>query len=373
MKESDSSNFLQILSKHGILTPLTHDPYSFVITRPSGQNNRFDHIVGAIINTFRNEGDSTKIRPVDGFVYGTIEQILPSCQLARFTVEDASNAKIETLLFSSLSIPIEAYPTLFSRILNINNLDEKISDLMKLKKQWELTSYAEWDHHSALRAFVHDVEEWIDENCQMSELHCRLLFNLSITLFTDFFGNLQFSEQLMYLISVMMSAFISDNSKDGCFIANDGTGLTFEEAENNIYWNLKAALLKISKNKMSSLQESLSIRTALSAISSSTLEMLNDHGFTSLDFTFIEAEVFFGYNKKRSEKLLLLVSALASNDINGFRKNGIIASLILLQETLQIIKDNDSFIHKFSIEIRKLDSRLLLYNIERLFASERLI
>ena len=68
--------------------------------------------------------------------------------------------------------------------------------------------------------------------------------------------------------------------------------------------------------------------------------------------------------------LMMLTAAIASNDFNGFRKNGIIASLVLLQERLQTINDVGLFSNSYSIELRKLDSRLLLYNIERLFASE---
>ena len=369
-KESDSAEFLQILSKHGILIPLTHDSYTFVINRNSGQNNRFD-IMNVIKHTFISDNDNVKIRQVDGFIYGTIEQILPTSQFARFTVDDAETAKLDSLLYSSLSVPIEAYPKILSRLLNVDKIEEKLSDMMKIKKQWELTTHAEWDHHCELRIFVHDVEEWIDNNCPLSQLHRKLIFNLAISLFTNLFGNLKYSPQLMFFIKLMISAFISDNSNESSFIANNGEGLTFEEAENMIYWHLKSLWMILSKSKISSLQESLLIRTDLSAISSSTLEMLNDRNLASLEFAFNDADVFFSFGKKRSEMLMMLVSAISSHNITGFRKNGIIASFVLLQEKLQSIGDVNSFINAYSIEIRKLDSRLLLYNIERLFASER--
>lgn len=371
-KEPDLSKFLSLLSKHGILTPLTFDQYSFVISRPpNGQINLFD-IVGAIRNTFKGENENYKARPVDGFIYGTIEPQLPSSQLARFTIEDAKTAKLESLLFSTLQIPIESYSIIISRLLKVENINDKMSDLMKLKKQWELITSAEWKHNCDLRIFVHDVEEWIERNHRLYsfESHCKLLFNIAITLFTDKFGSLKFSNQLMFIIRLVSYVFISDNAKEDNFIANNGEGLTFEEAENMIYWHVKSLWQKLNESKNSPLQESLSIRTALSGISSSTLEMLNDRGLTSLDFSFQDADIFFSSGKKRSEMLMMLTAAIASNDFNGFRKNGIIASLVLLQERLQTINDVGLFSNSYSIELRKLDSRLLLYNIERLFASE---
>lgn len=370
-READISKFLSILSKDGVLIPNSTDQYTFRIIRPHISQNNLLGIVGAIRNTFKSEIDPNKIRPVDGFTFGTIEQQLPTTQFARFTIDDATNSKLESLLFSSISIPIEAYPIIFKRLLKISTeIDIQLSTLMKLKKQWELTTYSEWNHHCELRIFVHDVEQWIESNCSMSsELHRKLLFHIAITLFTDSFGSLRFSKQFMFVIRLMLFSFISDNCNDDSFIANNGTGLTFEEAENSIYWLVKPLWTTISKSKLSSLQESLSIRTALSGISPSTLKMLNDHSVSSLEFAFNEADYFFSYGKKRSEMLLMVAAAIASNDLNGFRRNGILASLILLQEKLQTINDVNSFISGYSTELRKLDSRLLLYNIERLFAS----
>lgn len=368
-KEPDLDKFLHLLSEHGILTPFANDQYSFGINRPSkGQMKNFN-IYNVIRSTFKGD---VKIRPVDGFIYKTIEQQLPLSQFARFTAEDASTAKLDSLLFSNFSIPIESYSIIISRLLQIDDINNRMTDLMKLKKQWELITFAEWNHHCDLRIFVHDVEQWIDQNHQIYsfESHCKLLFNIAITLFTDTFGSLKFSDQLMFIIRLVSYAFISDNANEDNFIANNGEGLTFEEAENMIFWHVKSLWEKMNDSKISPLQESLSIRTALSGISSSTLEMLNDRGLTSLEFAFNDADVFFSNGKKKSEMLMMLVAAIASKDFNGFRKNGIIASLVLLQEKLQIINDNDLFMKSYSLELRKLDSRLLLYNIERLFATE---
>lgn len=372
-KEPDLDKFLHLLSEYGILTPITFDQYSFVISQPTnGQMNKFN-IVHAIRNTFKGDNENIKIRPVDGFIYKTIEQQLPFSQFARFTVEDATTAKIDSLIYSSLSIPIELYSIIISKLLKIEDINGRMSDLMKLKKQWELITFAEWNHHCDLRIFVHDVEQWIDQNSTQNnsaESYNKLLFNVAITLFTDSFGSLKYSNQLMFIIKIVSCAFISDNANENNFIANNGEGLTFEEAENMIFWNVKTLWKKMNDSKISPLQESLSIRTALSGISSSTLEMLNDRGLTSLEFAFNDADCFFSFGKKKSEILMMLSAAIASKDFNGFRKNGIIASLVLLQEKLQIINDNYTFMKSYSTELRKLDSRLLLYNIERLFATE---
>jgi hypothetical protein len=124
----------------------------------------------------------------------------------------------------------------------------------------------------------------------------------------------------------------------------------------------------------SPLKESLGIRSLLSNMSASTLEMLNDRSITSFEFAFEEAVVNFSRGRSAEDALMLTAAALLSPDLRFFWQHGIAVSLVLLQATLQALPVGNpaAFFEGYVSELRKVDARLLLYNIEKMVASTRL-
>jgi hypothetical protein len=170
----------------------------------------------------------------------------------------------------------------------------------------------------------------------------------------------------MLLVFVIFSAFLTGDCLNGKILAQDGAELSDDEAEATVFWHSKVLIEKAAAASFSMLKESLSIWALLSTISVSTLEMLNDHNVTNFDFAFKEAVLLFSSEREVDATLLLAAAAVASGDLRAFYQNGITASLVLLQERLQVVPINrpGAFCEAYAVE-------LLLYNIERMIASTK--
>jgi hypothetical protein len=359
-RDNESTEFLSLMTKSGVFSAVPNNPFSFTISIPQSQPSGF---FGYFNRMYRDIPGIS--RQVDGIVMGAIEQTLPSNSLTRLSPTD-----VNCQLFSNISIPRSVFPTVFSRLLDVKNCPT--ADYLKVKKQWELTSHAEWDHFYGLRVFVRSTDEWLERS---EIVHKRHFFNVCLSLFTYKFGDLKPPNhpQIMFLVAVIFAAFLTGECLNGKILAQDGAELSDEEAESIVFWHAKVIIEKAAAATFSMLKESLSIRALLSTISGSTLEMLNDRNVMSFDFAFREAVLLFSNGRPVEDMLLLSAAAIASGDLRAFYQNGIAASLVLLQDKLQVVAMNrtEAFYEAYTEELKGLDVRLLLYNIERMIASTR--
>ena len=367
-RDSDSSKFLDVLSKANLITGVPGQPFCFTVNAQEGQNllgyvNKFYQSIA------KDAGPGT-VRQVDAVVFGTIDVEVPSRNLVQLTKEDAETSDLKKLLFSTLDVKLELFPIIFDRLLDVGECN--MTEYLKVKKQWQLTSRGQWLHNNAMRVFVHDIEGWLE---LLQSVNTRkVVFNVGMSLFTWHFGETGVKShiQFIFLVFIIFLAYVG-TIRDHEIIGLDQKSYTYEEMENVLFWKSKELVKRVVAATSTPLKDSLAIRSMLSSISASTLEMLNDRSMTSLDFAFYEADSFFAHKRKRLDSLLLTAAAIVSDDITAFRQYGIVVALILAQKKLQEIPVNDAeeFNRRYHEELRGLDTRLLLYNIEKLFAMAR--
>lgn len=364
-KDSDSSKFLDVLSKSNFIAAVPGHPFSFTVTIPESQN-LFGY-VNKLYQSIAKDGSPGTVRQVDAIVFGTTDVELPSKKLAEFTREDAETSDLKKVLFSQLDVKLEIFPVIFDRILNVSSCD--MDEYLKVKRQWLLTSKAQWLHNSGMRVFVHNIEAWLE--LLQSANTKKVMFNVAMTLFTWHFGQIGLKGhiQFMFLVYIIFLVYVG-TIRDKEIIGLDQKTYTYDEMENLLFWKAKELVKRVVASSSTPLKDSLAIRSLLSSISASTLEMLNDRSMTSLDFAFHEADSFFAHKRHRLDSLLLTAAAIVSDDITSFRQYGIAVALILGQKKLQEIPVNDTneFNRRYHEEVQSIDARLLLYNIEKLFA-----
>jgi hypothetical protein len=150
------STFLPFITKAGIFIPVPNNPFSISIPQET-QTSLF----GYVNRFYRQLTGTTPVpgiqRQVDGIVMGTIDPSLHSTSLVPLSPDDVD--KFHSLLFSTIVIPRSVFPALFSRLLAVQTPSSE--SYLRVRRQWELTSHAEWDHNQAFRIFVHDTEEWL--------------------------------------------------------------------------------------------------------------------------------------------------------------------------------------------------------------------
>jgi hypothetical protein len=369
-RDCDSADFLSLMTRHGHFAAVPNNPYSFEISIQAHRPTDLFGYMNRLYHQFSGDQTSPPCRPVDGIVLGTIEPSLPPLQCAALTFDDAESLSLSPAFFSTLLIPIDVYPVIYSRLLCGA---ASIADYLRIREQWQLTSHAEWGHNYGLRVFVHDTERWLDQAAVI--VHKQVFFNVCMSLFTFQFGELSLKNhlQLMFLIKVVFLVFLTPKCTHERIVARGGETLADKDAESLVFWKAKAVIDLAAAANFSMLKESLAIRSLLSNISASTLDMLNDRSITSFDFAFREAVLVFADGRSYEEEILLASAAIASGDFRMFYENGIAASLVLLQEKLQTVPLDrvDEFYRLYAAELRRLDPRLLLHNIERMLASTR--
>jgi hypothetical protein len=359
------------MTRLGHFTAVPNNPYSFTISIHAPRTTDLFGYVNRIYHQFSGDQTPPPVRPVDGIILGTIDPSLPSLQCAALTSAEAESLNLAPVFFSRLCIPIDVYAIIYTRLFS--SAAGPMADYMQIREQWQLTSHAEWAHNYGLRLFVHDTEQWLEQAPLIG--HKQVFFNVCMSLFTFRFGelNLKNHTQLMFLIKTVFMVFLKSKRKQERIVARGGERITDEEAENLVFWKAKAVIDMAATANFSMLKESLAIRSLLSNISASTLDMLNDRSITSFDFAFREAVLVFANGRNYEEEILLASAAIASGDFRMFYENGIAASLVLLQEKLQKVplEKVDEFYRLYAVELRKLDARVLLHNIERMLASTR--
>lgn len=357
----DYAYFLRFIQAHNFLIPTENDPRTFTIKdKSSKKQSGLTDFVNSIVNNNQNN-DQIIRRSVDGFAFKYVESLLPSLKLNTLTKEEAQTIDFSKISLSTLQIPENVFPILVTRLINPPDITEEYSNL---KKQWELTSKDQWNQFLKMRVFVNSVEQYIEKSELTTEFHKQLFFNMALTLFTRYFSKLNCSPELLFSINIIIQCFLTEYADSNGFLTTSNETICFEKAELLIFSHLCQFWEKLSSNSLSVNAESASVRNTLSKISPSTLAMLDDRKLTLLDFVMADANLFFTNGRNLNDSLLLFVSALSTENISIFRKNMICASLILLQEKLQLIPFNDlkSFAETYQVELRFINTRLLILN-----------
>lgn len=358
----DYSHFLRFIQEHNFLIPTEIDPRTFTIQSKSSSKKQpgLTDFVNSIVNNAPNNDEIIR-RSVDGFAFKYVESFLPSLKLNTLTKEEAQTIDLSTVSLSTLQIPEDVFPILFTRLINPPDIADEYSNL---KKQWELTSKDQWYRFSQMRVFVNSVEQYIEKSELTTEFHKQLFFNMALTLFTRYFAKLNCSPELLFCISIIIRCFLTEYADTNGFLTTSNETISFEKAEILIFSHLCEFWEKLSIDSFSVNKESVNVREMLSKISPSTLLMLDDRKLTLLDFAMADADLFFTRGRNLNDSLLLFVSALSTKDVLLFRRNMICVSLILLQEKLQLIPFSDlkSFADTYQVELRFINPRLLILN-----------
>jgi hypothetical protein len=368
-RDAESSDFLALMTRAGVFSAVPNNAFSFAIAVPAGAPSALAAYVNRVYRHWSGTAPAGGARrAVDGIVMGAIDPALPAGPLAPLAPGDAAGGG--ALRFSGLAVPRSAFPPLFSRMLAVRGAP--VAPYVRARRQWQLTSHAEWDHNAALRVFVRDTEQWL---AHAPVAFRQQFFNVALTLFAYRFGVVRPAShpQLMFLIWVVFAAFLTADCLNGRILAQSGAELGDDEAEALVFWHAKALAERAAAAAFSMHKESLSIRALLSTMSPSTLEMLNDRSVISFEFAFREAVLVFSRGRPEDTALLLAAAALACGDLRAFYQNGIVASLVLLQERLQAgpVNQVGQLEEAYSVGLQEIDARLLLYNIERMIASTR--
>lgn len=358
----DFSKFLRFIQARNDLIPTESDPRTFTIKDKSPKKKQpgIADFVNSLVNNKQNE-HQIMIRSVDGFAFKYIESILPSPKLNTLTIEEAQNIDLANIPLSTLEIPDNVFPILVARLINPPDIAEEYK---KLKEQWELTSSDEWNLFLKMRVFVHSVEQYIEKSQLSTEYHKKLFFNMALTLFTRYFSKLNCDPELLFVINILFQCFLTGYADSNGFLTTTNETISFEKAEILIFSHLCQFWENLRTSSDSVKKESFNVRQTLSKISPSTLAMLDDRNLNLLDFVMTDANLFFTRGRNVNESLLLFISALSTGNISLFRRNVICASLILLQEKLQLIPFNNmkSFTETYQVELRFINPRLLILN-----------
>ncbi|KAH0789484.1 hypothetical protein GPJ56_006595 [Histomonas meleagridis] len=324
------------------------------------------------LNNLFNIKNNSATQP-NGLETGVIEASLPFAELAPLKKEDTINVKYSTLHFALLNISMNLYPDIIAGIFPPTNTTQPFEDYLKIKSQWQLITKSEWQHNCNMRIFVHDLEHWLGvRSKQHTEEYNRLFFNVSLTLFFSCFCELKFSEIFATFLEILCFTFIRKKQDKTAFYDSSGKLLTSDEAENWVFWRIKGLWRKITNIQTSELNDSLAIRSILLNISPPTLEMLNERNITSLSFATRNCVYqMFVKGRPKQDALLLVTAALASEDLVKFRQYAIAVALVLLQGKLEDLPNGDFelFSQMYTTEVQKINPRVLLYNVEKMFAS----
>lgn len=357
----DYSKFLRFIQAQNALIPSESDPRTFIIKNQSSKKQPgLTDLVNAFVGK-KPSNDQIIRRSVDGFSFKYIESFLPSLKLNTLTKEESQTIDLSTIPLSTLQIPEDVFPILVTRLINPPDIAEEYS---RLKKQWELTSLEQWNLFLKMRVFVNAVEQYIEKSELSTKYHKQLFFNMALTLFTRYFAKLSSSPELLFCIKILIECFLTEYADTKGFLTTSNEMISFEKAELLIFSHLCEFWEKLLSDSVTLKEESTNVRNTLSRISPSTLAMLDDRKLELLDFSMTDADLFFTRGRNVNDSLLLFVSALSTGSISLFRKNMICASLVLLQEKLQLIPFTDmkSFHETYQVELRFMNPRLLVLN-----------
>lgn len=373
---SDMNAFFEFLRNNIILNPAENNPLNFEIQLKSKSGGG---ILGKVTEALKKTGDSFNfnmnqvkpviIRPVDAYTYGNIVPVIPSTKFEDLTLEKVKTLDLSTVSYSKFNVIDEALPTLFDRLLLTKPEETKTKEYLQIREQWQLTTKEEWNRFVVMRQFTHDLESWITSE-KFSNLHKQLIFNIAMSLFTFLFGDLKFDETLQFELSIIVAIYLDDQLLDDSLITRDSREVTLEEAEILTFWPLLTLYRKIKEGTLSVQQESLKVFTMLENISKSTAEILTDRNYKTLDFALSDSRIFFTRWRDYKINSLILASALSCGNLPVMRQSMLCAALVLLHEELQEIplEMPQVFSEEFSLRLRRLDGRLILYNAEKMMS-----
>jgi hypothetical protein len=370
--ERDVGKFYGVLQGKTELVVNERDPRAFTFVhakrKPEIDALRFLGTIASAIGSQISGSGATlpRKRPVDGFAFGTIEQIWPSVRIKAFTRAEA----LATNDFSTISLPFlqftdDSFAVMFEKIIEFP-VDRE--ECVALRGQWALTTPGQWDHDSKLRSFVHSLDKSLQISPFTTIAVRSLFFSTCMSLFSHRWGDLAFDETLVCLCTTVIRTWFNANLDGEGLTAQSGEALSREEAEVLAF----SRLLKLEQlwraKPINIAEESTAIRSLLNEISPSTLAMLDDRGLKVLDFFLSEGRIFFTRGRSAHDSILLVFCAFLEGDFAVFRKKMVAVILILLQSKLEDvpIKDLNRFAEAFVVELRHIPTRLLLMNLMKL-------
>ena len=341
-------SFLLYLSKNNLIFP--EDSFSFII---------------------RNKNFKNKIKPQRyNNDYEFVEKELPFQEFIEITKQDILNSSLSSFHFSLLNLNLNSYRDFYDKLLLIEDTDNPLEDYISTKKQWQLTTYSEWDHNHRFRIFVYELEKWIDlSNFKLHE-HKQMFFDIAVSLFMDSLGELKFLDNFICFLKILFIIYIRENN-DNSFLDPNGKIILCDEAESIVFWRMKALWKIIIKSNSSVLDDSLIIREILADNFPSTFDLLNERGIISLSFAKKEADFLFIRGRTIQDSLMIFSSAVCSCDLLKYKQYLIATSFVLLKDKLQEIPKDDKKLFKkcYLQEIRNINTRILIYNVEKFLAS----
>lgn len=368
------NTFFSLISQAGIIYQNCNDKLTYIIKDNDLRDAQSFSLSSMISGVFgqgnnNNNKDALK-RPVDGFTFKTIDEQLPDIATHDFNEMDAKQDELENLNLIELNYHEDLFLNIYRNFIKVNK--ELNEDYPKLKEQWKSMTKNQWNHYYKFRVFVSSIEEWLDESFLPTDLHKELFFNISLTLFTHYYGELKFTPRFKGFLEIIYYVFLTDKTEDDMFVFKDGTKLTFENSELYLFgyvcsiWNL------VVKDTTTPNQDFMSIRRILLDTSSSTFQILEEHKINSFEFFKDDYDVFFFLNRSIDDKILLFTAFLLSNNFPLFRQTIICISLVLLHNHLQLVPLNETkfFQQMFCSEFHHLNVKLLLHNYYKLHCKE---
>lgn len=355
--ERDMGKLYQLLHETASLKPRESDPRTFDLF-----DNRNE------ITKFIDKIKQTKtVKHVDGFMYGTIDSILPSMKVSQMSKEAAETCNLIDLNLSAYHFDVACFAVLFERLLGIGDVSEEYE---QLKQQWKLTSVNQWNHDFKLRKFVYELDSWIAKSDMDNEHLKVLLFNVCVTLFTHYYGALEFNNQLICILTTLMFSLFTAVTDDEGLEMTTGSKISYKEAESMLFGYLMK-LTKLVKDTMKNAStEWKKMSTLLKDVSPSSMSVLEERNINTLDFVQPDNDTFFTRGRSRYDSALLMLCALWVGDISVFRTHIDAIAFILLQEKLQetskLPREKHEFLNTFLTELPRIPARLLVLNCTKL-------
>lgn len=355
--ERDMGKLYQLLHETASLKPRESDPRTFDL---------FDNRNG--VTKFIDKIKQTKtVKQVDGFMYGTIDSVLPSMKLNQMSKEAAETCNLIDLNLSAYHFDVACFAILFQRLLNPDDVSEEYE---QLKQQWKLTSVNQWNHDFKLRKFVHKLDSWISKSGIENEHLKVLTFNVCITLFTHYYGALEFNEQLVCILTTLMFSLFTAVTDDEGVEMTTGSKISYNEAESMLFAYITKLTQLVKDTVKSPEAEWRKMSTLLKDVSPSSMAVLEERNIRSLDFAQQDNNTFFTRGRSKYDSALLLLCAIWVGDIGVFRTHIDAVVFILLQEKLQETskqpREKHEFVNTFLTELPHIPSRLLVLNCTKL-------
>ena len=350
--ERDRSKFLQCVKRTMAMEEIDSNHFSLQQSRSK-------------FGMFGRSSSYKGMEQADGLSCKFLERNFSSDNLRRVKRASAETCDLERVdELVNLDIDDDAYSILLRRFLKpVGDRDEYNS----LKRQWNLVSVEQWNHCRVMRTFVKNIDEWLEKPSLDSGVLRTVIFNVCMSLFMHYTGELEFKERLQCLISCMVKAYFIDLDADApAVFLQWGGSMDPEQAEFMVFKMLRTLVDFVGRDTCL-VPTYRRVQSILEDISPSTATLLVDAKIRAFDFAKMDFEHLFMYGRPSSDYLPLLLCALWVGDISKFTSYMFAIILILLEDKLQPLTDDPQrFVSALLEHMRSLETRLLIGNCTKL-------